>query len=140
MGRLQIEFAGIFLTPESRAQLLAAHPPAHAKIYGDHATLSFRPSSTQLRALQPALGTHVALVVRRVVSDDRGHAAQVAAVCANGAVHSAQGPRGSNLTGGDLHLHVTLATVAGTGPEYSNTMLCRAIEQCPSPGPGGGTA
>ena len=48
MVRLQVEFAGIFLTPESRAALLAAHPPAHAKVFADHATLSFRPSPAQL--------------------------------------------------------------------------------------------
>ncbi|KAH3743940.1 RNA ligase, T4 RnlA family protein [Pelomyxa schiedti] len=70
-----VEYAGIFLSEESRQILLSTFPPLHKNVAADHVTLSWKPDSQWLEKLP--VGIQCQLRVTSEVHDSQGQAVLV---------------------------------------------------------------
>lgn len=113
-------YVGVFLTPESREQLLKDFPPRHDDVQADHVTLAFRPTEEQMEALtaDASLGEHMTLKVVGLAEDDKGQVLEV------------ELPGGVERPDGRTP-HVTVSVTSGTPPIYSNELVGQARPVAP---------
>lgn len=109
-----VEYAAVFLTPDSREVLLSMLPPRHPVIRADHMTLAFKPNAAELLALP--LGAQVAL---RVIGQSADSRAQVLAVDAPAWLPPATGSS----------THVTLSLAPGVAAKEAGALLSDALER-----------
>jgi hypothetical protein len=103
---MKVIYLGVFLTAESREQLLARFPPAFTDVHADHVTLIFRPTDEERAALP--LGKVALLEVIGISRDEKAQAVLIRGVESRNA-----------------HPHITISTAPGTKPVYSNELLAR---------------
>jgi len=106
-------YVGVFLTPESQEVLLSMVPAVHPLLRGDHLTLVYRPSVSQL--LQYPLGSEVDLRVLGSAADSRVQAVFVEAP--------------SWLETTSACAHVTISIAEGAKAVESGTLLQEALQQ-----------
>ena len=120
----KVLFTGLFLSPRSRRQLLAAFPAAHSNVHASHVILQFAPTApsnvttaecTKLAAFcRDVVGRDVEFRVVRIITNKDAQAAVVecpllGTFCENAVPH------------------ITISTACGTRTKYSNEMLQSCI-------------
>ncbi|EQC33207.1 hypothetical protein SDRG_09191 [Saprolegnia diclina VS20] len=104
-----VYIAAVFLTPASKAKLLARFSPKHTNVVAEHMTLAFQPTIAYTNGLP--LGAHVRLRVLAEYADSKGHCVRV---------EWASPPL---PTEGQRVLHVTVSFVPEVSAVYSNELL-----------------
>lgn len=99
-------YVGVFLDSLSRAELLKEYPPIHQVVYADHVTLKFAPKFTDIKMFD--IGRHVNFHVIGHAFDKK---CQAVLVELDKTIMHKENP------------HVTISTLSGTKPVYSNTLL-----------------
>ena len=110
-------YVGLFLTPQSRRQLLREFPPKHRQVQADHVTILWGGRPDDLAKFD--LGS---IVRFRVVGYAEDRKAQAAVV-----ILPPEIGRYSNRKP-----HVTISTAPGVRPVYSNDLVARGFERVPS--------
>jgi hypothetical protein len=100
-------YYAIYLTEESRKMLLAAFPPMHKNVFGEHLTVAFKPSPREELWLKSAVNDILEMTVVGVVSDDKGQAVLIKETY--------------RLDPGEAH--ITISCAEGTKPVYSNILI-----------------
>ena len=100
-------YIGIFLTPESRWQVLANCRPAHSELYASHVTLSFKPTCQQLT--NALIGKKVKL--------------QLVGQSDNGRIQAAVVGLPHQLSSQNKTAHITVSAIEGVAPKSANVML-----------------
>ena len=108
MNNWKPEYIGIFLTPESRAELLMKFPAKFNKVNADHVTLIFRPTMQEIGLY--TIGEQVLIPVIGYAKDDKGQAILVDI---------------SNTK--NKNPHITISISDGTKAVYSNELLEKNI-------------
>jgi hypothetical protein len=106
-------YVGVFLTPESQEVLLSMVPAVHPLLRGEHMTLVYRPSVSQL--LQYPLGSEVDVRVLGSAADSRVQAVFVEAP--------------SWLETTSACAHITISISEGAKAVESGTLLQEALQQ-----------
>jgi hypothetical protein len=109
----KVNYIGLFLTPESRRQLLDWCPPIHKNISADHITLAFKPDAETLAKLTPLLGQNFEVRLTDAVADDKGQAMGVIIKDL---------PFVENL-----FPHITISCAEGIQPAYSNELMEKGL-------------
>lgn len=113
-------YLGVFLTPESRRELLEKFPPKHESVRADHVTLKFKPSDEDMAKFleKNRLGEEVDVEVVGYADDEKGQVVQVKLP--------------EKLSGMDDRTpHVTVSVSPGTEAVYSNELLERDVRPVP---------
>ena len=106
-------YHAIELSPESREQLLKAHPAKYGKTHASHITLNFKPSDEDDKNFPEGqeVPFHITHTAHHEAPGDVGvQAARVAGLPE--ALHKAK-----------PNMHVTISTAAGSKPAHSNDLL-----------------
>lgn len=85
-----------------RVQRLAVHP----QVYGDHVTVAYQPTESQLKQLRPHVGKWFKFEATAIAQDSKGQALRV-----------------TGTPSINAHPHVTVSCVEGVEPVYSNKLL-----------------
>ncbi len=101
----KVVYIGAFLDVEAQWRLLAAFPPRHALVYGDHVTLCFKPTAEELLHYAMVVGEEFDLDIAGEAHDEMGQAVLV-----------------HNVTTKNKQAHITISTSPGTKPVYSNKL------------------
>lgn len=101
-----IQYTAEFVVDQT--DLLRRFPPKHPKIYADHSTNIYKPSS--LANLEIGHNTQLKILAR--VYDEKGDALLV------------ENPKSNNE-----HPHITLSCVEGVKPVYTNEMIKKAVRE-----------
>jgi len=104
------QYVGLFLTPQSKRQILKEFPPTHAQVFADHVTLLYEPTEADIAQLE--LGSLVKVQVKSLHEDAKGQALSINLPPALARI--------SNRTP-----HITISTAPGVDPFYSNQMLTK---------------
>jgi len=105
-------YAGIFLDKMDKQRLLKAFPPVHPQIFADHVTLKFRDDPTgSVDVSEFPIGKTVALKVVGIATDDKAQAVLV----------QFSGVKTDRVP------HITISTVTGTNPQYSNELIGQGV-------------
>lgn len=103
-------YTAIFLDEGSKRRLLmwwktSVRLPLHPVLYADHVTLRYKPSKAEVE--RTPLGENALVQVLGFASDERGQAVLVR----------------PSIASANRYPHVTVATVTGVNPVYSNILL-----------------
>eukprot|EP00050_Salpingoeca_kvevrii_P009509 m.3329 g.3329 ORF g.3329 m.3329 type:complete len:1539 (-) comp2296_c0_seq1:46-4662(-) len=112
-GNFFVAYTALFLTPESRKDLLARFPPAHPNVHAEHATICFAPTPAMMTTFP--FGETVEIDVQRVVQDDKGHAVLVTVADSH------------RFAFRNSYPHITISTAKDIPPAYSNELLAEAL-------------
>ena len=108
-------YTAVFLTEESKWNLVSTFSPTHPKILAEHVTLKFEPTLESIATA--GIGRKVALKVAGYANNEKVQAVVVSL------------PRG--LTCDNEHAHITVSTEEDVSPRSSNSMLksqsCSAV-------------
>jgi hypothetical protein len=102
----EIEYLGIFLTPQSKAKLRRLIPAAFNQKSGDHITVVHGPDEDQLLKFSASIGKKVVLTATHVMENDRVQAIRIKDVWTE---------RG--------HPHITISWAEGASPIESNALV-----------------
>lgn len=105
-------FSGVFLSPASRAQLLARVPPAFPIARANHVTLQHSPTAVQLRGLRAGQEVTVSVSPLAAIGDGIDAVRVLSMVTGDGWDLAEDVPTP----------HVTLSTRAGTAPERARSL------------------
>ena len=106
-------FLGAFLDSASKGRVIGAFPPLFGKQHVDHITLAYMTKADDIQRL--AGQTFKALVVGEA-HDDYGQAVQVELVSPE--------RQDTQLNSSNI-LHLTISTVEGVPPKYSNSLMSK---------------
>lgn len=104
---MKVIYWAVLLNEKSKQKLLEKHKPRHQKVYAEHMTILFGPTSEQNDKLIERAGEVVTLTVVGSKSDDKGDAVVVTGE--------------SRLNGGVSH--ITISCGDKIRPSYSNELL-----------------
>lgn len=102
-----VVYSAVFLTPESRTELIARIKPSLANVIAHHVTLKFKPSQADVDALE--MGRVVEMTVIGIAASDDVQAVVVALP--------------ADLICSNVYPHVTVSTAPYISPKYSNSLL-----------------
>jgi hypothetical protein len=100
----KVIYTGVFLSPESKKILLEKIPPSYSKIFAHHLTIKYRPSVEEIKSL--SIGKKVTLKITGITEDDKCQAVVVK----------------TDLSSNEFP-HITISTLEGTQPVYSNELI-----------------
>jgi len=107
-----IEYLGIFLTPQSKEKLKQAISPKFKQKSGDHLTILYNPDEEDLERFSPYIGKHVVLTATHIVGNDRVQAIRIKDI---------ETERGVP--------HITISWDDGVSPAESNELVATEIGQ-----------
>lgn len=110
----KIIYAALFLSEETKAQLLKLIPAKHPVVYAHHLTLAFRPTQAEVDAFLPDLGKEFEFLIGHALSDEKGQCIDC----------WAQSGPVENLEGA----HVTISCAEGVAPVYSRRLVAPDME------------
>jgi len=102
----EVEYLGIFLTPQSKEKLKQVIPPKFKQKSGDHLTILFDPDEEDLERFLPYVGKRIVLTVTHEVDNDRVQAIRIKDI------ETEQGIP-----------HITLSWDEGASPAESNELI-----------------
>ena len=117
----QVHYSGVFLTSQSRTDLLERVPPVHDVLHAGHITLAFKPSAQHIAGLP--VGRRVAIRIDGAAANSGVQAVSVTLL-----EMDADGRLGGNidvrrLEGGNRFPHITLSRTEATPAKESNTLI-----------------
>ena len=112
-----ITYVGVFLTPQSRRQILRDFPPVHRDVRADHLTILWGARPDDLSKFD--LGSIVRFRVVGYAEDQKAQA--VVAILPPGIARYA-----------NRKLHVTVSNAPGVPSAYSNDLIMRGWDRVPT--------
>lgn len=116
-----VTYCGIFLTAESKEELLRRVPAMHKGVKADHMTIKFAPKLEHLRALP--VGRRVTLRVAGAQANDRVQAVAVELADCDASVDVGAPRDSTNGLSANAVPHITLSVTHGASPVESNALL-----------------
>jgi hypothetical protein len=114
-NKFKFEYLGVFLTVAARKQLFKMFPPLLANKYGDHITLAFRPSDSEIQKF-----VFNKLLNFRIVGYAHDEKCQTVIVRFDDEILNTK------------LFHITISTTRNTQPAYSNELIERGFDICSS--------
>lgn len=116
----KVLYTGVFLTPASQRRLLQEVGQAHSQLFAHHMTIWVKNDGGSPQLEDLPLGQKVSLRVVDYVADDEAQAVVVEPP-------SIARPRNGRIP------HITISTIAGTPPSYSNRLIADRDRGTPRP-------